>query len=366
MRATAEPLDTTLTAGIGFLDRARSDDELWSDFQTLAGSSTEWVSAFVLYSLRRRRPEPDPLALRALWRGQRPSGGWAYNGEVPPDCDSTAWVLLALGCRYLRPSAVLRAQSYLLRHQDAGTGGFATYTPEDCIDRYIGADAFMVHGWTSPHGCVTAVAVQALLATGASRRHPSAVDRAVEYLLRREDDGAWRSHWWTGMAYGTYHALRALALSRRLTPAVADRAKRRLVATQHADGGWSPRGSGSGETFETAFSALALMLVASPEDGDAARTAAAWLISRQCADGSWPAKPILQIPSPPERDPAPEDAWREDALGTGVRLRDGSRVFTSAAAVCCLLTFSQHGLACRTGSSGRVELLGALPKDPNQ
>lgn len=338
-------MSSTLDAGIRFLDQARSGAPLWSDFQTQAGASTEWVTAFALCALKRHRPEPDPPAVRELWWVQRPTGGWGYNMEVPPDCDSTAWVLLALGPQYLRPSALLRAESYVVRHQEGTSGGFATYTTEDQIHRYIAVDPSLVDGWTSPHGCVTAVAVQALMLSGGARRHDSTIRRAVEYLLHREHDGAWESYWWNGWAYATYHTLRALALTRALDPDIVSRAKRRLLMTQQQDGGWTDHDGGSSETFATAFSALALLLISPTEGWEAVRTAAVWLTARQECDGGWPAVPILRLPPPPETDPTRQITWRTDTLGTGVQLRDQSRVFTSAAAVRCLLTVEQCGVS---------------------
>jgi squalene-hopene/tetraprenyl-beta-curcumene cyclase len=329
-------------AGIGFVDRARSEAPLWSDFDTLAGASTEWVSAYVLYALKRRRPEPDASAIRALWRSQRRTGGWGYNTDVPPDCDSTAWALLALGPSYLRPSAMLRAQSYVMRHQDHVTGGFLTYTAQDGIHHYIEVNQSLMAGWMSPHTCVTAVALQALLLSGAARRHPSTVRRAVDYLTRAENDGAWESYWWSGSAYATYHALRGLALARALDIDLANRASAHLLTTQRPDGGWTEHADGPSEPFTTALSTQALMLVCPVRGWDAVLRAASWLTINQESDGGWPATPILQIPPPPEQDPAHHTRWRTDAPGTGVRLRDQSRVFTSAAVIRCLLTLESY------------------------
>lgn len=348
-------------AGLAFIDRSRNGAPLWSGFETLAGVSTEWVSAFVLYALKRCRPEPDAPALRALWRAQRRAGGWGYNPEVPPDCDSTAWVLLALGPRYLRPSAALRARAYLLRHQHDASGGFVTYTPQDEIHRYIDVDPSLVTGWTSPHTCVTGVALQALLLSGGARRDPRAIRHAVGYLASTERDGSWTSYWWDGSAYATYHALRGLALARALTPDLADRVARRLLDVQQADGGWTDHEGGPSETFATALLTQALLLVWPVRGWDAVRRAAAWLVAAQEEDGGWPSIPILQIPPPPEHDPARYASWGTDALGTGVRLRDRSRIFTSAAVLRCLLAlwYCGAGVSPTVSAAAKAACFGA-------
>src|SRR5205823_6197460 len=89
--------DTAVENGIAFLLGRRDVRGWWSDFQTLAGPSTEWVSAFVAFALARTNRTAALAAARDTWRRLRCtrwwSAGWGYNPTVPSDADSTIWTL---------------------------------------------------------------------------------------------------------------------------------------------------------------------------------------------------------------------------------------------------------------------------------
>src|SRR4051794_20849086 len=116
---TRGTLDSAIAAAASYLVDARSPDLLWRDFETLAGEGSEWVSGFVAFSAGTSGLLRDAVrdCTSTLLQRQRRSGGWGYNERVPPDCDSTAWVLLALATTTVwKPSMVLRALAYVLRH----------------------------------------------------------------------------------------------------------------------------------------------------------------------------------------------------------------------------------------------------------
>lgn len=336
-------LESAITAAAGFIGGQRSPDGLWRDFQTLAGPSSEWVSGFVAYALGRSgRTDTGALAVsKALLFRQRPNGGWGYNESVPTDCDSTAWVLLSLSVAPVwKPSAVSRAVRYIKAHQDRSRGGCSTYAPGDQIDRFIGApDPDLTQGWLAPHVCVTAVAMQCLLAHG-ERAGSDFVGACTHYLLQQRDvSGLWRTYWWPGHAYSTYHCLRALALAGALDPADARATVRALLARQSTDGGWSNTGGEENGAFATAFSLLTLLLVPDELALDGAGRAAAWLVAHQAAHGGWPTVPILRIPPPMVTRPEQVDVWRANVGGTGVIVEDQEGIFTAAAAIWALGVF---------------------------
>ena len=122
--ALSHPIDRA----IRFLLAARKPDGWWRDFDTLAGSSDEWVrdalaAAHELWSR---------LARRQSW-----SGGWAYNRRVPSDADSTLWALnLGRRLAVTRSFRMRRARAFIGRHLRAN-GGVATYSI--CLPHHLAA-----------------------------------------------------------------------------------------------------------------------------------------------------------------------------------------------------------------------------------
>lgn len=335
-------VDYAVEAATSFLADARSPDLLWRDFRTLAGESCDWVSGFVAFTAGSAGVLRDAVraSTRVLLQRQRRGGGWSYNNElVPSDCDSTAWVLLAMSTTTVwKPSSVLRGISYVLRHT-AGNG-FATYTDEDRIDRFIGAEPEQTHGWRTPHVCVTAAAAQALLLHGLGPDDPR-IRQAIAALREAQgEDGCWSSYWWKGPSYASALALRTLAAAGELSREVWERGSRGLLARQSDDGGFGD-GDPDGEphAFATAMALTALLTRPDPACDGAVEAAAEWLLARQDEeDGCWSSVPILRIPPPMASLPVAGE-WKEDGLGTGVIVRDQHNIFTTAAALGALATY---------------------------
>lgn len=336
--SSADACVRAIERGVAYVTSRSGRDGLWRDFETLAGESSQWVTGFVAYALAQTGADRDASepALAALAERQRAGGGWSYNDGVPPDCDSTAWSLLALSTlAQPRPSTMRRGARYLRRHQDRATGGFATYATFDAIDACIRApDPETVKGWRSPHTCVTAVAILALLAAG-RRSACDAIPAAARYLReRRHPSGLWHGYWWKDPAYATYHALKALHWAGSLDDATLRAAQCAMISRQRDDGA-------TGNAFETAFAVLTLLLDADAVSAAAAERGVMHLLARQDVDGSWPSEPILRIPPPMTRDPdgdiADDGTWE----GTGIVVADRARLFTSAAALWAIAVYRQ-------------------------
>jgi len=340
---TLGALERAIKAAVEFIAINRSSDGLWRDFQTDAGASSDWVTAFVAYALGHVGHLNDAIldTLKLLLFRQRPNGGWSYNKTVPTDCDSTAWVLMSFSVAPAwKPSSVVRGIRYIKNHQDMTLGGFSTYSDQDHIDRFIGVtDSNLTEGWCYVHPCVTGVALQSLIAHG-EQVHSCCIISATKYLLlERDTSGLWRSYWWKGYGYSTYDAMRALYMSRALNTDQASRTRFSLLIKQQKDGGWNDSSGQRSEVFATAFNVLSLLLLPDPITIQAADRGAAWLLRQQNSDGSWPTSPILRIPPPMVREPKDIEAWRTNQLGTGVIIEDGARIFTSAAALWSLSIF---------------------------
>lgn len=342
---TSTSLEAKIRLSLDFLDMACSSDKLWRDFSTIAGSSSEWVTGFVLYALAQaRRFSPIQLAsLKTLLARQKPNGGWSYNWEVPTDCDSTSWCCLALSTAPTwRPSALMRAVAFIRRHQERTTGGFRTYNKQDLIHRYIGEeDSRLVLGWASPHPSVTSTAIQCLLLQG-EQPGSERVQATTQYLMREQDEnGLWQCYWWKSYAYPTYQALRALAMMRLIKSSHITSTDQTISGLQNRDGGWSGDNDGESEVFTTAFNILTLMLFPSPVSLATARCGVSWLLEAQEVDGGWESAPILRIPPPMVRQPEQVQQWNINSLGTGVIIQDQRRIFTTAAAIWALSIYSK-------------------------
>ena len=331
-------LRSGLEMGEAFLESSRSEDGLWRDFKTLAGLSSDWVTGFVSYALIQAGAKPSLAStLLCLAERQRENGGWAYNRTVPTDCDSTAWVVLALSSDPLSHAAAIdRGIRYIRAHQAMPGGGFSTYSSSDRIEAYIGkTDVASVQGWTQPQTCVTAVALQAVLSQEAQQNDPC-VDNALAFLKgNREPSGIWGSYWWSGNAYSTYHALRAL------TGAGAIRSCEQVESAQELERrfcGSLRAGAGSQENaaaFEAAFVLLALLLILDTSNCSAAERLALRLLDQQNPDGSWPATPVLRISPPLTINPDRRRNWH-GGTGTGIIIPDQCRCFTTAAVLWAL------------------------------
>ena len=94
---------------VDYLLGRRKSRGRWEDFDTLAGSSTQWVSAYVGLALAQTGDPRALAAAREAWsrlrRRRWRSAGWAYNGRVPADADSTVWAMRASRSKRLPPKA---------------------------------------------------------------------------------------------------------------------------------------------------------------------------------------------------------------------------------------------------------------------
>ena len=302
---------------------------------------SDWVSGFVAHAICTYTHDGylSDRVLPNLLRHRRPNGGWGYDRQTPSDCDSTAWVLLALcNAGGLDPFTIGTALGFILRHQDPATGGFATYALAEELQRRIRApDKESIVGWLSPHCCVSAVALQCLL-TYQVPPDSEPIKRGIDYLLSRKTrDAVWLSYWWRGYSYTTYHALRAILLSRQSPDDFAPATVNFILDHQLEDGSWSDENDPVGGVFATSFCALTTLLSPTAETLGAARRGVEWLMKAQNRDGSWPSIPMLQIPPANVADSS--SITRKS--GMQAVTADEKRCFTSAEAIWALSRYVQ-------------------------
>ncbi|MFI1767448.1 prenyltransferase/squalene oxidase repeat-containing protein [Streptomyces sp. NPDC020800] len=273
----ASRLDHAIAAGVEYLGGCLGQQMVWRDFAVpgVTAGSTECITAFIAAQLG-PIPEGRALAARAITAvatRPRTGGGWGYREDVPADCDSTAWVLLAASAAGVRLHEQLaaRAAAFLISHQDS-SGGFATYN-QTARTLLTPADQL---AWFEPEVSVTSSAVMALVETG--RADPGRLRAARDFLTRQCAGGLWASYWWAGFGYATHLALSALSRVDGTTPAELTRAEQALISRHRPSGGWANDDDAIDNAFSTAFALRTLLLTgADLAEHDAIVHSLAWL-----------------------------------------------------------------------------------------
>jgi len=324
-------IGSAIDRGIRFLLSRRDAHGQWSDFATLAGPSTEWVSAYVALALARTGRPMGTHAARQTWSRLRVqhwwSAGWGYHSRVPSDADSTVWALSLAMAVGARPSR--RALRFLGKHVTR-SGALTTFASGLPIRLFTRVARGSFAGWCGPHPCVTAAAVAL----------PSFADRprAVVWLRDAQRPGGyWPAYWWESPCYTT--ALASEALAGEDGDGDAERVARAADWTAshlrtHGEA-LSP--------FEASLALRTLLLVngARIERRDALDV----LLAGQANDGSWTPSARLRIPPPDMTDPDACTQWKEGGLGGRSVQVDAQGCFTAASILVALRSAELHQLS---------------------
>ena len=321
-----------IEAAIVYLIRERDGHGMWREFPRILEGTDEWVSAYIGTVLASTTSDSGRQAALDVWRTledrRNPALGWGYNGDLPPDADSTLWGLrlaIALGVDDSPRAGAARVT--LDRHLPA-SGGVATYEPaaEEELRRLLG-DADLT-GMFAAHTCVSAAVAGLDEYRG----------RVLPFLVgAQEANGRWRGYWWSDDEYTTCLAAHALAGqpegSAALDSAVAWAAQR----IDRSGAVWS-RSLGGASAFATTLCAEILLIGEASggygdarADDDRAAAALGWLLQAQRPDGSWPASALMRMPP---TDTADGD---QRPAATTVSVDDRS-LFTTATVIRTLTT----------------------------
>jgi squalene-hopene/tetraprenyl-beta-curcumene cyclase len=326
-RSTAAAIEHAIAFLLGRRDR----NGWWADFDTLAGPSTEWVSAYVALALAQTNHPAGLDAARATWTRLRWrrwwSPGWGYNGTVPSDADTTIWALHL--ARAIGVSARRRTLRFLSSHVTLA-GGVATYARVGPIRAFTELAGASFAGWCSAHACVSAA--------GAGLPELPQRERVVGWLRDAQGpEGNWKAYWWPSQHYTT--ALACEALAGIAGPGDASRVSRAVRWTERDI---AERGLAS-SPFDQAFALRTLLL------GREAGSMASWVLDHitysQLADGSWPRSARLRIPPPDVTDPDAYGRWVEGGRGGGSIQSDQNACFTTAAVLQALIAAERHQTA---------------------
>ncbi len=316
------PSDTRLAAQVKELERLEIEDA--ETLRVQPCFSAIWDTALALQALADSGlGDGDPRLLSAArwlvdrevkaigdWKKRNPegeAGGWyfEYANEAYPDCDDTAEVLMALSAvrfpsaeeERRRREAVQRGLAWQLtmQNEDGGWGAF----DKGCDDEVLTLIPFADHNAMIDPSCedITGRTLEALWRLGHGRSHP-AVARAISHLwAKQEPDGTWYGRWGCNYLYGTWLALRGLALFGEVRgDERVGRAAGWIRARQNEDGGWgelplsydeaSTKGAGPSTPSQTAWALMALFSAGDADSGTVER-GIEYLLERQREDGSW-------------------------------------------------------------------------------
>jgi squalene cyclase len=314
------------------IDRSLPKGFGWSDFPTnRSGESTSWVTAHVLWQIGLLLPHRiSGASLQTLLSQRQEPAAWGFSEAVPPDCDSTVHVLGAITTLGAQVEKISRSIEFVLSHQ-AASGGFSTYADGLSLVRYRGTgDESNYEGWTQPHVCVTAVALEVL--SRFPRFVPQRVlDEAIDFLLDTQtSEGYWESYWWRSKYFSTARIIKYLTfLDDTRAKAARDRAIDWLIRTASVRGYWD-NGYDAGLPCPLSTSKCVEALVATDADKQLVRDGVAWLLENQNDDGSWTGTPVLQIPPPHVTRPSEMIDWRRAGRGVGACCVDERRIYTTA------------------------------------
>jgi squalene-hopene/tetraprenyl-beta-curcumene cyclase len=340
-----ESLDEAITRAMRFLEGAQTADGRWLDFRFrfVVGDrdviSSQWVTAYVGQVLARAGANQASLERARDWLlgHAHATGGWGFSLATPADADSTANVVHFLSHWRGTPAwdaALAEAGAQLLRYWDEPAGGFRTYRPAE-KPSLNGWASYPGSTWCDVHLCVTALAAEALHASGDERYRP--VLEACARMVRdwQRPEGFWEAYWWHGRTYTTFHAARLLSLYGEASEPVA-RATRWLLGAQQESGGWGNGTGGEAAPFHTALALATLLLEGGVQrHGPTLHAGLRWLLRAQQSDGGWACAPIMRMPRPEVHAP-----W-EDPEGCLLLpvLTDRNRLFTTATVLAALVDF---------------------------
>jgi squalene-hopene/tetraprenyl-beta-curcumene cyclase len=345
----SKKLRASLDRTLKFLKDSRNSDGSWSDFLTLAGESTYWVSGYVGHHIIcHLNNSDDKTWLKkvgySILAHQNTDGGWGYGFGVPSDGDSTSWCLRFLGKLGIQNQVSLaNAIGFLLQHQSPSDGGFRTYANPSHVGRYMMLDATVsFEGWASSQLCVTAVATQALIENGSTR----GVDRALGFISGGQvEEGYWNPYWWSGKLYATVNCMDALKASGDYYANILSHANNWIAKTQRVDGSWSDSPQPvEGWPFSTALALKGFMLAPDSSLKEQMKNSVEWLLDHQLSDGSWSSNHILRIPHPSKIDPWNQTIWKQDGKAINASIKDQNRLFTTATVFSALSEFENTPL----------------------
>lgn len=300
---------------------------IWEDFLTNAGLGRNWVTGYVISMIGEQGTNAIPLD-RIL--DKLLISGGKYNENIVEDADSSNFLiysLIILG-RDIPDSAI----NSWLKFQNKDKG-FSTYYNNDIKKAMKMQEDADFKGWFSSQNCVTAVACLV-----ASQRSLDSTLRYIyhetrDFLVKKqEEDGSWKSYWWTERIYSTCFSVMALYKDKEINVAICKNGIDYIISHQTKDGYWCNQRLPC--TFYTALALKTIMLYYQYSKESSLipyiENGMAWIYKMQYKDGSWCSSRMLRLPFPDELEPENVKDWRHTSFGLNCLVDDHNRIFTSA------------------------------------
>jgi squalene-hopene/tetraprenyl-beta-curcumene cyclase len=181
-----------------------------------------------------------------------------------------------------------------MQSSDGGWAAFVVDNNWHLLNKVPFADHNAMLDPTCPD--ITGRVMDALLKIGLPKDH-AAIQRGVHYLLRtQERDGSWYGRWGVNYIYGTFLALRALAVAAPFEAQTSiQRAAEFLRSIQNSDGGWGESCASyrqnrfvamTSTPSQTAWALLGLVAVKDVNSA-AVQHGVDYLLATQGNDGRW-------------------------------------------------------------------------------
>jgi hypothetical protein len=293
----------------------------WLDFDTLAGSSDEWVTAYVAEVLAmskcQQATELSTIAFNKLMKRRRWNSGWGYNIWVPRDADTTIFVIaLAEKIEKTHHKRIQSAIKFLKKHIDE-QGGIRTYLNLRKIRKFTGLSKnISFKGWHQAHSCVTANAMR--LKSLAS--HYDQLSAFIEPNL--EENDFLEGYWWPHPAYPSALAVEGLALHASKTNSMKNIKK------------WALKNLSKNVSNSIFINACLLQIVLTGTEETLISDDTISLILQfnnlQKLDGSWHGTANLRIPPTYCTDPKKIRQWSYTHKGGGSIRNDQHGIYTTA------------------------------------
>lgn len=326
-------IDTAISKSLDFILTHKNENGAWEDFITHIGKSTSWVTGYILYTIKefitsKKNFEDTKSYLLNVFE----NNGWGYNPTVPPDADSTSFVVLGLD-GIVNWKNNMREKIILFLKNHKVNGGYSTYNNHSGVFKTMNLPlGFPIHGWTQAHNEVTASVMMALQKLDAK---PNGCPK--ELLSPQDNRGMWNSYWWTSDLVATEISLEYLK-KQNFPIKNSKKIQQSIRSMQAKDGSIFLNQVPS--PFNTSLGLKILILQNS--DKKSLIKISDWLISNQNNEGSWPSEYILRIPRTDCVNPKSGTPWTFDGLGVNCIIKDQEKLFTTTTILSSLLQMKNY------------------------
>jgi hypothetical protein len=323
-----------------FILKHQNENGSWFDYDTDAGMSCIWSTAFILNNLLDLKIEKNVSAKAiAFLKNNKQQNLWGYNSSTLADNDSSSFVLMVLHKQNVNISKEL--ETYLA--QQTQKGGFSTYTDRKLLSIYLNTPQKELNGWLQEHICVSAVSYY-LMETLKIKN--SATEKLATFLYNNQNSNElWDSYWWTSPIYATSFVIQAYFVHHTKENESITKAINGLLAIQQKDGSFIDNHKAK-SPFYTALVIIALCAHKTVYDKHQkeVKRAVKWMLSQQTTDGSFFSTHALQIPNTTVIDPKKVKKWATDnSQATDIICNDFMRLFTTSTCAKALNIWSSHG-----------------------